>query len=119
MISGSGQAINPRGHEHCVVFGRMSTMKRVVPLFLIALLVIIAVYLLRQNSDGPGDSQTQPIESADSRQEALFRECVAERDREIHSKTFSTIDNPDVQREILATEKERAIRECREKYPDL
>lgn len=94
-------------------------MKRVVPLFLIALLVIIAVYLLRQNSAGPGDSHTQPIEATDSRQEALFRECVAERDREIHSKTFTTIDNPDVQREILATEKERAMRECHEKYPEL
>lgn len=92
-------------------------MKRVVPGLLIALLVIIAVYLLRQNSAGPGDSHTQPIEATDIQQVALFRECVAERDRQIHGKTFSTIDNPDVQREILATEKERAIRECREKYP--
>jgi hypothetical protein len=94
-------------------------MKRGVPLFLMALLVVVAAYLARQNSAGPGDSSSQPIEVADPRQDALFRACVAERDREIHSKTFSSIDNPDVQREILATEKERAIRECREKFPEL
>lgn len=94
----------------------MSTMKRVVLLFLFALLIIVAVYRMRQNSAGPGDSFSQPSEAGDSRKEALFRECVAERDREIHSKAFAAIDNPDVQREILATEKERAIRECRENY---
>ncbi len=91
----------------------MSIMKRVVPLFLIALLVIIAAYLLQQNTLDRGDPGLPPIEAADSRQDALFRECVAARDREIHKRTFSTIDNPDVQREILATEKERAIRACR------
>jgi hypothetical protein len=89
-------------------------MKRAVPLLLIALLVIIAAYLLRQNSLDRGDPSSRPMDTADSRQDALFRECIAARDREIHKKTFSTIDNPDVQREILATEKERAIRECRE-----
>lgn len=94
-------------------------MKRVVPLFLIALLLIIAAYLVWQNSAGPGDFNKQQIEAADPRAEELFRDCVAERDRKIHKRTFSAIDNPDVQREILATEKERAIRECRDKYPEL
>ncbi len=94
-------------------------MKRAIPLYLIALLLVIAAYLVCQDSAGPGDSSLQPIEAARSQQQAMFRECVTRRDSEIHSKTFSTIDNPDVQREILATEKERAVRECREQYPDL
>ena len=97
----------------------MSTMKRVVAGLLIALLIVTAAYLVRQKFAGPGDSSSQLIEAADQRRETLFRECVAGRDREIHSKTFSTIDNPDVQREVLATEKERAIRECRALYPDM
>jgi ABC-type cobalt transport system substrate-binding protein len=92
----------------------MSTMKKVVTLFLVALLIIIAVYLVRQNPTGSDDLHSQQIEAADPRQEELFRACVAERDREIHRRIFATIDNPDVQREILATEKERAVRECRE-----
>jgi hypothetical protein len=97
----------------------MSTMKRAVPLFLLALLLVLVAYFIRKNSAGNGDADSQPVEASSSRQEALFRACVAARDREIHSRTFSTIDNPDVQREILATEKERAIRDCHEQYPDL
>lgn len=58
-------------------------------------------------------------EVADPDQERRFRECVDERDREIHERTFGTIDNPDVQREILITEKEKAIVACRELFPEI
>lgn len=57
-------------------------------------------------------------EVADPEQEERFRHCVAERDRQIHERTFGTIDNPDVQREVLITEKEKAIAACRELYPE-
>lgn len=94
----------------------MSIMKRLLAFILLGAMLAMAAYVLRRDggdpaSDGPG--------AAISPQEQAFRECVAARDREIHRRTFATIDNPDVQREILATEKERAVRECRELYPDL
>jgi len=58
------------------------------------------------------------VEKLDFTQESLFDDCVDERDRLIHAETFGAIDNPDVQREILVTEKERASRECREVFPE-
>ncbi len=58
------------------------------------------------------------VEMPDADQEYRFEGCVDEMDRLIHSKTFGSIDNPDVQREILLTEKERAIRECRVLFPE-
>ncbi len=58
------------------------------------------------------------IETLDIKQESLFEDCVNEKDRLIHAETFGAIDNPDVQREILVTEKERAGRECRKIFPE-
>jgi len=58
------------------------------------------------------------VEIPDANQEYRFEGCVDQMDRLIHSKTFGNIDNPDVQREILITEKERAIRECRVLFPE-
>ena len=57
------------------------------------------------------------VEETDAVQEDRYRSCVAERDAVIHEETFATIDNPDVQREVLATRKERAARDCREAFP--
>ncbi|MCI0517161.1 MAG: hypothetical protein L0Y45_04930 [Woeseiaceae bacterium] len=94
-------------------------MKRLVVLIVLGSLLVIAAYFLQQDSPRPKQADTRQTGAGVDRQEELFRECVAARDHEIHRKTFATIDNPDVQREILATEKERAVRECREKYPDL
>ena len=93
-------------------------MKRLVVLIVLGSLLVIAAYFLRQDSAGSRQLDARQTAAGVGRQEELFRECVAARDREIHRKTFATIDNPDVQREILATEKERAVRECREKYPE-
>ncbi|MDH4049318.1 MAG: hypothetical protein OEV63_14435 [Gammaproteobacteria bacterium] len=58
-----------------------------------------------------------PPEVSD-RADTLFDACVAERDRQIHEQVFATVDNPDVQRELLITKKEQAIRECRERFPE-
>lgn len=57
-------------------------------------------------------------EIVDAEQEQRFRTCVAERDRAIHEDAFGSIDNPDVQREVLITEKEKAIAACRQMYPE-
>ena len=68
---------------------------------------------LSVRDSGNGD-EPAPVKSP---QQVLYEECVARRDHEIHEKTFATIDNPDVQREVLATQKEIAKRECRQLHP--
>jgi hypothetical protein len=89
----------------------MSTMKKVATWIAIVLMVMAAGWLLLPQSSV---DLANPQE-AKSPQQILYEECVAARDREIHEKTFATIDNPDVQREVLATQKEIAKRECRKK----
>jgi hypothetical protein len=89
----------------------MSTMRIAALLVLIVLLLAaIAWHILQAPAGLGGSAPTQ------SPQEILYEECVAKRDREIHENTFATIDNPDVQREVLATRKDIAKRECREMY---
>lgn len=65
----------------------------------------------------PEFAMPQDAEVPDPDQERRYQACVDERDRAIHEETFERIDNPDVQREVLATRKERAKRECREQFP--
>lgn len=65
----------------------------------------------------PEFAMPQDAEVPDPDQERRYQACVDERDRAIHEETFAQIDNPDVQREVLATRKERAKRECREQFP--
>ena len=59
----------------------------------------------------------QEVQEPDASQEALFDACYAERDAEIHRTAFGTIDNPDVQKEFINTNRARAAAECREAYP--
>ena len=58
------------------------------------------------------------VDVVDAEQELRFENCVGDRDRLIHAETFGNIDNPDVQREILITRKEQAVRECRAGFPE-
>jgi hypothetical protein len=90
----------------------MSTMKKAAPWIVILLIILAAGWLLLPQ---PSDDLANP-QAVKSPQQILYEECVAARDHEIHEKTFATIDNPDVQREVLATQKEIAKRECREKH---
>lgn len=49
--------------------------------------------------------------------EARFSACFTEKDDEIHARAFGTIDNPDVQKEFITSNRAIARRECRELYP--
>lgn len=60
----------------------------------------------------PGES-----EQVDATQEALYAQCYALRDKQLHDTAFATIDNPDVQKEFINTSRARATYECREKFP--
>lgn len=49
--------------------------------------------------------------------EALFDACFTEKDDEIHDRAFGTIDNPDVQKEFISSNRAIARRDCREQHP--
>ena len=57
------------------------------------------------------------IEQIDSAQEALYKQCYASRDEQLHDTAFATIDNPDVQKEFINTSRAIAASECRDQYP--
>ena len=92
----------------------MSKAKTVAVLAVVAFCVTLALFEIDVD---PQLSLARTVDVVDEEQEARFASCVAERDAVIHEETFSTIDNPDVQREVLATRKEHAKRDCREAYP--
>jgi hypothetical protein len=90
---------------------------RALLLVLIVLSIIAIAWATLGNRDDPEYPRRPAAQHEKSHQEILFEGCVASRDLEIHHKTFATIDNPDVQREVLAAQKEIAVRECRKKFP--
>lgn len=49
--------------------------------------------------------------------EAAYQSCYQARDDEIHATAFGTIDNPDVQKEYITSQRTIAARECREDHP--
>ena len=49
--------------------------------------------------------------------EAAYQGCYETRDDDIHSTAFGTIDNPDVQKEFITTQRAIATRECRQRHP--
>ncbi|MGI9262489.1 MAG: hypothetical protein ACR2QR_10665 [Woeseiaceae bacterium] len=50
--------------------------------------------------------------------EANFAACYREKDDEIHTTAFGTIDNPDVQKEFITANRARAAAECRAQHPE-
>lgn len=58
------------------------------------------------------------VEQLDAEQEARYTACMQEQDRIVHSQTFAEIDNPDVQREVLARRMREASLRCREEFPE-
>lgn len=86
--------------------------------FSVIILLIITLVLFDVDIN-PEFSLARETEVLDDAQETLFDDCVSEKDRQIHAETFSKIDNPDVQREVLLTGKESAVRACRISHPEI
>ena len=63
---------------------------------------------------GAGDDAQVPNPAV----EAAFDACYAEKDDEIHTTAFGTIDNPDVQKEFITSNRARAVSECRALHPE-
>ena len=86
----------------------------------IVLTIIIAVLVsLFEISFDPHFSLPAETQRADPAQERLYSACLARREKQIHQQAFSTIDNPDVQREFIAMQRDAARNTCRAQYPEL
>lgn len=62
-------------------------------------------------------ARVESVEVPDPAVEAGFGRCYKERDEEMHRAVFATIDNPDVQKEMIITNRENIARECRQRFP--
>ena len=89
-------------------------MKKLI--FLLLSIVIIGV-LFFEIETNVRFAFPKKIEILDSSQELIYLKCVEARDKIIHAQTFSSIDNPDVQREVLSARKNQALAECRGLHP--
>lgn len=77
--------------------------------------VIVILFEVRVDFEfTPGTESEVP----DPAVEDEYRRCYEERDDEIHRRAFATIDNPDVQKEFIASNRAIAARDCREQYPE-
>lgn len=88
--------------------------KKTLGIFAIAIALTFIIYDVQLDPDFslPGE-----FEQTDAAQEALYMQCYALRDEQIHDTAFTTIDNPDVQKEFINTSRARAASECRDAYP--
>ena len=83
---------------------------------LVAAIVIVVVlydvdFVLEIDLSG---ERTMP----DPEVEAAYQRCYESRDDQIHDLAFGTIDNPDVQREFISSNRARATTECRAEHPE-
>lgn len=89
-------------------------MKKIAVLPAIILLIVLLLFDVRLDFQF---SMPREVVELDAAVETRYTQCVELRDKEIHRVVFATIDNPDVQREYLATQKDKAKAECRSKFP--
>lgn len=89
-------------------------MKKALVIVVAALLIVLSLFEVDLN---PQFALPREVQQADAAQEAMFDACVEEQDRIVHGETFAAIDNPDVQREVLARRMQEATRDCREQFP--
>ena len=61
---------------------------------------------------------TETVTSLDPDAEAEYIRCYEERDKEMHRAVFAAIDNPDVQKEMISTNRDRIAIECRQRFPE-
>jgi hypothetical protein len=88
--------------------------KKTFGIIAVAIALTITLYDVQLDPEFslPGD-----IEQMDFAQEALYIQCYESRDEKLHDTAFATIDNPDVQKEFINTNRAIAASECRDEYP--
>ena len=80
----------------------------------VIVLAAVAVALLFEIDVTP----SMRTEIADPAIEAQYEACYQQKDKEIHVTAFGTIDNPDVQKEFISSNRARAAEECRALHPE-
>lgn len=94
---------------------RPVTSGKAIPILSIALLAVFVLFDVTFVFDIAGAGRQ---ELPDPAAEAAYEECYRQKDEEIHTTAFGTIDNPDVQREFIASNRARAAAECRRLHPE-
>lgn len=78
------------------------------------LIAVVLLVVLFEVSVSPSITR----EVVDPAVEAQYAACYHEKDDEIHDTAFGTIDNPDVQKEYITSNRARAAAECRALFPE-
>ena len=86
--------------------------------FSISVVALAALFLLFEVSLNFEFSLPRESRQPDLEQEARFAICYADRDKEIHDVAFGTIDNPDVQKLYISNNRDQAVSECRQQFPE-
>lgn len=89
-------------------------MKKALLIAIAALLIVLFLFEIELDLQ---ISLPREVQQPDAAREAQFDACLREQDRIVHGETFAAIDNPDVQREVLARRMEDATGVCREQFP--
>lgn len=93
---------------------RLVNQSKIISVFLIVVVGTFVLFDVEFVFDITGSSQSQ-IEDPDV--EVAYENCYAYKDDEIHATAFGTIDNPDVQKEFITSNRARAAAECRNLHP--
>ena len=59
------------------------------------------------------------VQAPDTAVEAEYARCYEDKDQEMHRAVFAAIDNPDVQKEMISTNRDRIASECRQRFPEI
>jgi hypothetical protein len=94
--------------------GKLSSKIVALIIALIAVALVLFVVALNFRFSLPDETERD-----DAAQESRYRACYEERDAEIHRTAFDTIDNPDVQKEFISSNRAQAATACRAEFPPL
>jgi hypothetical protein len=90
-------------------------LKKVIGLALMAVIVLAICYDVTFTFDV---SLARQVQSPDPVIAAKYLRCYETADETMHGFVFATVDNPDVQKEMISTSRERIARECRQQIPE-
>lgn len=94
---------------------RIVNIRRTIVL---AIAVFLAIFVLFEVTFPFDIASSYETEVPDPAVEADYERCYQEKDKEMHRRVFATVDNPDVQKEYILTNRERIAHECRDQFPE-
>jgi hypothetical protein len=84
----------------------------------LGLLVVIVTFIFFDVTFPLDVASPSETRAPDPALAAEYERCYEVRDKEMHGVAFGTIDNPDVQKEFISTNRARIAHECRELFPE-